>query len=632
MKATLRGSYDDMERNYWTRMQRQRLSRRSLLRASARAGVGAAGLALVGCGGDDDDGQQSAAQTQAQQQADQQAMQQQDQSAAEQQADQQAMQQQSAADAQDDRQDAQQAAAQQQAQQRTVAATGGVWKRGNTSTPNFIRIPLNTAGNNTAINQNGGLFNRLTRWSGPVGLQDDIGNMQRMVNPDFSPSPDLATSWEQPDNVTYIFNVREGVTYHSGRAFSAEDVAFTYEELKNPDVGGGGSPLHLMSANLDSAVATDATTAQLNFSQPTGYVYTLTSSTNIADRETLDQATEGVLIGTGAYSFENYDPNRGYDLVAFEDHWNGRPVIDKIEFSIFADNLAMAAALETGDIHSHYGVPIGNPEAEARLIESPDHYGRIHIGAGGRVLRFRADSPPFHDKRARQGVLLLVDGERITEEFAGTFDVAGRLPWQPGSPAFDAELDKPIYDPATARQLLDAAGLVDADATLRADVLPERVDAPAVAQLLQQELLQLGINMEVTNREYTEMITLQTTGTFDHMIIGFGNWVKPGDPSVTVLFADAYDGRMNAPVGEGVTPLRDREGIREELEWLDMIEAAKNGTFNEEYGDWRIFNERYLDVAWSNVLFRQYAGSWNTNNVEVDFDSEGWVYVESARV
>lgn len=613
-------------------MQRQRLSRRSLLRASARAGVGAAGLALVGCGGDDDDGQQSAAQTQAQQQADQQAMQQQDQSTAEQQADQQAMQQQSAADAQDDRQDAQQAAAQQQAQQRTVAATGGVWKRGNTSTPNFIRIPLNTAGNNTAINQNGGLFNRLTRWSGPVGLQDDIGNMQRMVNPDFSPSPDLATSWEQPDNVTYIFNVREGVTYHSGRAFSAEDVAFTYEELKNPDVGGGGSPLHLMSANLDSAVATDATTAQLNFSQPTGYVYTLTSSTNIADRETLDQATEGVLIGTGAYSFENYDPNRGYDLVAFEDHWNGRPVIDKIEFSIFADNLAMAAALETGDIHSHYGVPIGNPEAEARLIESPDHYGRIHIGAGGRVLRFRADSPPFHDKRARQGVLLLVDGERITEEFAGTFDVAGRLPWQPGSPAFDAELDKPIYDPATARQLLDAAGLVDADATLRADVLPERVDAPAVAQLLQQELLQLGINMEVTNREYTEMITLQTTGTFDHMIIGFGNWVKPGDPSVTVLFADAYDGRMNAPVGEGVTPLRDREGIREELEWLDMIEAAKNGTFNEEYGDWRIFNERYLDVAWSNVLFRQYAGSWNTNNVEVDFDSEGWVYVESARV
>ena len=595
------------ERNYWTRIRRQRLSRRALLSASARAGVGAAGLALVGCGDDDDD---------------------------------QAAQQQAAADADaaDEPQD--QPAQQDQPQQTAAASTGGVWKRGNTSTPNFVRIPLNTAGNNTAINQNGGLFNRLTRWSGPVGLKPDVGNMQRMTDPNFDPSPDLATSWEQPDGTTYIFNIREGVKWHSGRDFDASDVAFTYTELTNPDVGGGGSPLNLMSANTESASAPDATTFRLTLARPTGYIYTLTSSTNIADRETLDQVVGGVLVGTGAYTFENYDPNRGYDLVAFEDHWAGRPNVDKIEFSIFSDNLAMAAALETGDIHSHYGVPIGNPEAEARLIESPEHYGRIHIGAGGRVLRFRADSEPFTDKRARQGVLLLVDGPRITEEFAGTFDVAGRLPWQPGSPAFDEELDKPIFDQARARQLLDAAGLVDSGATLKADILPERVDAPAVAQLLEQELSQMGIDMVATPREYTEMITLQTTGTFDHMIIGFGNWVKPGDPAVTVLFADAYDGRMNAMVPGGTNdpgsadyvPLRDRPGVRDELEWLDMIEAAKNGTFIEEYGDWRVFNEKYLDVAWSNVLFRQYAGSWNTNNVEVDFDSEGWPYVESVSV
>lgn len=595
------------ERNYWTRIRRQRLSRRALLSASARAGVGAAGLALVGCGDDDDD---------------------------------QAAQQQAAADADaaDEPQD--QPAQQDQPQQTAAASTGGVWKRGNTSTPNFVRIPLNTAGNNTAINQNGGLFNRLTRWSGPVGLKPDVGNMQRMTDPNFDPSPDLATSWEQPDGTTYIFNIREGVKWHSGRDFDASDVAFTYTELTNPDVGGGGSPLNLMSANTESASAPDATTFRLTLARPTGYIYTLTSSTNIADRETLDQVVDGVLVGTGAYTFENYDPNRGYDLVAFEDHWAGRPNVDKIEFSIFSDNLAMAAALETGDIHSHYGVPIGNPEAEARLIESPEHYGRIHIGAGGRVLRFRADSEPFTDKRARQGVLLLVDGPRITEEFAGTFDVAGRLPWQPGSPAFDEELDKPIFDQARARQLLDAAGLVDSGATLKADILPERVDAPAVAQLLEQELSQMGIDMVATPREYTEMITLQTTGTFDHMIIGFGNWVKPGDPAVTVLFADAYDGRMNAMVPGGTNdpgsadyvPLRDRPGVRDELEWLDMIEAAKNGTFIEEYGDWRVFNEKYLDVAWSNVLFRQYAGSWNTNNVDVDFDSEGWPYVESVSV
>ena len=616
------------EKNYWTRIRRQRLSRRSLLRASARAGVGAAGLALVGCGDDDDDAQQQAAPAASSSAAQQQDQQEQAADTAAQQADQQ--------DQQADQQ-------QQQAATTTggsAASEGGTWKRGNTSTPNFIRIPLNNAGNNTPINQNGGLFNRLTRWSGPVGLQDDVDNMRRMVNPNFDPSPDLAESWETPDNTTYIFNVRSGVTYHSGRDFSADDVAFTYTEITNPDVGGGGSPMHLMAANIEAATAPDATTARIDLTKPTGYFWTLTSSTNIADKETLAQVEEGVLIGTGAYLFDNYDPTRGYDLIANENYWGGRPTVDKIEYTIFADTLAMAAALETGGIHSHYGVPVRNVDAELRLRQSDEHFGTIGIGVGGQTLRFRADSEPFRDKRARQGVLLLVDGPRVTAEHAGSFDVAGRLPWQPGSPAYDAELDKPVFDPQRAGELLEAAGVRDADVTLKADILPERPYAPATAQLLGQELSAFGIDMAITPREYTEMITLQTTGTFDHMIIGFGNWVKPGDPAVTVLFADAYDGRMNAPVPGGTNdpnspdyvPLAEREGISDEPEWLAMIEAAKDGTFLDQYGDWNVFNEKYLDVAWSNMLFKSYSGAWSTNNVSISFDSEGWPYVEQVAV
>ncbi|MCY3920987.1 MAG: hypothetical protein OXG27_01150 [Chloroflexi bacterium] len=101
------------DRNYWQRMKRRQLSRRTLLRASARAGVGATGLALVGCGDDDDDGQQTVAQAQQQDQQQQQAMQQQ----ADQQDQQQAMQQQA------QQQQQQQAMQQQQAEQQAQAAT-----------------------------------------------------------------------------------------------------------------------------------------------------------------------------------------------------------------------------------------------------------------------------------------------------------------------------------------------------------------------------------------------------------------------------------------------------------------------------------------------------------------------------
>lgn len=552
------------DHNYWTR---RRLSRRGVLRGAAVGGVGIAGAALIGCGGDDESAGTAPVAAEVQQ--------------------------------------------------------GGVWKRGTSSTPNFVRIPLNTAGNNTPINQNGGLFNRLVRvGKSELAPEPDYARLDRMVNQDFTIHPDLATSWENPDETTWTFTLREDASWHSGRPFTAEDVAFTYEAIKDPGVGGGGSPLNLMSVNLDTITVVNDTTVQIKLKKPTGYFSTLAAQTNIADRDTLDQVEQGVLIGTGPFKFQNFDPNRGYDLVRNEAYHGKKPYLDKISFTLFADAAAAGLAVETGDIHEST-VGVGGPEAEARMLSSEKHYGVIGTGAGGRVIRLRADLPPTDDKRVRQGILLLIDSPRITTDFAGTFDVPGRLPWQPASVAYNAALDKPVFDPAEAAKRFDAAGL--RGGTLKADILPERLDAPALAQLLQQELAQMDITLEITPREYTEMITLQTTGTFEHMIVGFGNWVKPGDPAVTVLFADAYDGRMNAP-SETDVPLRDRPGLKDELEWLDMIEAAKDGTWT----DWDAWNKKYLDVAWSNVLFRQYGARFLTNDLVFTdgFDAEGFPYVE----
>lgn len=559
------------DRNYWTR---KGLSRRSLLRGTAVAGAGVAGAVLIGCG-DDDEGDSGGS---------------------------------SNADG-------------------SSGSTGGVLKVGTTSTPNFVRIPLNTAGNNTHINQTYTIFNRLVR----VGKSElkaepgDYADLTRMVNQDFEIYPDLAPSWETPDNLTWIFKVRPDVKFHSGRALTAEDVAFTFEAIKDENVGGGGSPLNLMAVNLGEITVVDNETVEIKLTRPTGYFGTLAAQTNIADRDTLDQNEDGVLIGTGPFRFENFDPNRGFDLVANEDYHDGRPRLDKIEFKLFADTAASGLALETGDLHWS-AVGVGGPENEARVLGSDDHYGVIGTGVGGRVFRLRADLAPTNDRRVRQGLMKLLDRERLTSEFAGTFDVPGALPWQPSSPAYNAAMDTPVYDPAEARKLFAAAGIVDNGTVLKVDILPERLDAPALAQFLQQDLAQMGIDLQIAPREYTEMITLQTTGTFEHMIVGFGNWIKPGDPAVTVLFADSYDGRMNAP-SETDLPLRERPGLKEELVWLDMIEAAKNG----EVDDWDAWNQMYLDVAWSTVLFRQYSAGFYTNSYEHPdgFDADGRFYANT---
>ncbi len=615
-----------MASNYWSRMRARRVSRRTMLKASGSAGVGVAGIALVGCGGDDDDDDAAPAPAPAA-------------AAAEEQAEEQA--EQVMDDAEDQAEE--QAMADEPAEEESMsgAPMGGTLRRGNTSTPNFVRLGLNNAGNNTGYNQDGSIYERIAR-VGASGLtrQDEVGpNFHRATEFDYAIQPVLATGWETPDDVTWVINSRTDPVWHTGRSFDAEDITWVLNEIQDENAGGGGSPMHLMAQNIDSVETVDAASVRMALTKPTGYIETLLEQTNIVDRETYDQRIdEAVVVGTGPYQFTNYDPNRGWDQIPHPDfasenphsvYSGGQPLLDKIEHILFADVNAMGLALEAGEIDTHRGVPIGVPEIGERLLADEDFFKVSGYGLGGRVLRFRADSEPFRNKLARQAVLMLADGPRIQRDFFGPFDVAGRMPWQPGSPAFVSELDPhPIaVDPegtrAEAGRLFEAAGFSGGE-VLKMDILPERLDAPATAQLLQQEVAAFGIETEITPREYTEMITLQTTGSFDHMIIGFGNWVRPGSPAVTVLFADAYDGRMNAPVDENV-PLLERPGIADEPEWTSMVQAAIDGTWD----DWQAWNEKYLDVAWSNCLVRQYAllseNSARAGLTHPD-DAYGWAY------
>ncbi|MYJ02205.1 MAG: hypothetical protein F4102_08130, partial [Chloroflexi bacterium] len=176
------------------------MSRRSLLRASARAGVGAAGMALVGCGDDDDDDQPAAAQAQQQQQAEQQAMQQEQQEAAQQQ------QQAAVAQAQqEDRTDS----------QGNVIQTGGVFKRAAASQLTLIRFPWNSAGNNGTIDPTGYMYNCLTSYGG-VQLNETANRFWEYANPDWEIKPDVAAGWETPDNLTWIFDIKPNVVFHDG--------------------------------------------------------------------------------------------------------------------------------------------------------------------------------------------------------------------------------------------------------------------------------------------------------------------------------------------------------------------------------------------------------------------------------
>jgi len=223
---------------HWTKLRRTKLSRRSLLSASARAGVGAAGLALVGCGGDDDDDQQqqTVAQAQPEQQQEQQAMQQQEQQQAEQQqAQQQAMQQQQEQQAE---QQAQQVEQQEQAQQEEELDRSTAQEEAEVSEVDLDAelivgygsfpptLDITTAGGGGGQGASNNLhFAALAAYNSGRVIQAEGG----------------FGDWEFTDDLgSFIWRIKEGVTFHNGEPLNAESVQFYWERILgraeyNPD-------------------------------------------------------------------------------------------------------------------------------------------------------------------------------------------------------------------------------------------------------------------------------------------------------------------------------------------------------------------------------------------------------------
>ena len=606
-----------MESNYWTRMRSRRISRRTMLTASARAGVGAAGLALVGCGDDDDDAQQqtpAAADATAQQQEQQSTPPPPD-------AQQQDQQQQAAVSAADDV---------ERDSQGNAIQKGGVFERAAASQLTLIRFPWNSAGNNGTIDPSGYMYNCLTQYGG-VSLNELANNFWEYANPQWEIRSDVADTWETPDNLTWVFNIRPDVKFHDGKDFIAEHAAHSYEAIRDQGVSGGGSPAYNLGKVISGTEAIDDLSFRLNLAEPRGFVGALTAYVRMGDPDTTGSVTapakgvarneEAVLIGTGPWRFDtdSYDPNTGWRLLPFTDGHMGAPNMDEINYTIFSDADAIGIALEAGDIDSHNGIPFNNPETIDRLIASDEHWGWAGTSLGGQIFRFAIDVEPTTDPRARQGVWRFVDQERVVRDYFGPYDDAGRLFFQRGSQGYIEDLDRPNYDPAEGNMLLDAAGL-GPGTVLTASTLPIRPYAPALAQLLQAELSAREIELELDPTEYNVMIEKQQAGDFGNFLIGFGNWIRPESAALAMVMQDALHGEGNAKRGGDAStpiPVRERPYMDNYFHWLDMIADVQTGNHDDTEAYWRSFNETFHEVMFAQAIARQRGAEFYTNRVHV---------------
>ena len=437
------------EQNYWSRVSRRQLSRRALLSGSARAGIGAVGLALVGCGDDDDDGPAAAQVAQQAEQQDQPAAQQQDQQqAAPQQAAQQTEQQadQQAAQADADQQAEDQAVQQQAAEtvSTTQAPTGEV------------RWPMssNVSGLEGTTGTGGGDHQIL--WP----IFDNLVSYDASLTPTESRS--LAESWEIPDPLKVIFNLRSGVLYHDLTELTADTTRLHIERSKTVD----GSNVKADLAAIARVDPVDETTAIFEMTAPFSPLLRVLGdragmllAPSAFDRINTPNSRERP-VGTGAFTYVDEDLDGPYAQEYFPEYWqDGAPRVERLTMSQSIEPTQQVNGLLTGEFDFLASIP---PEDLARVEDAGKSVSVRETNALG-FIYLNPNLEPWGNIHLRQALNHAIDRDKYVEVVFENLNTANH--WGYLGPALGGIHDPDEilirHDPDRVREELALAGHPD---------------------------------------------------------------------------------------------------------------------------------------------------------------------------
>jgi peptide/nickel transport system substrate-binding protein len=271
------------------------------------------------------------------------------------------------------------------------------------------------------------------------------------------PRPELATSWKiSPDKKTVTLNLRDGVTFHSGRAFTADDVLFTLKAMRRPDVP---TQLKHVAMAITSMKADDPHTVTLHLAQPVSNLFDLFEVMPIVDKNTFDDLLAGKkFIGTGPFQVTRYTPGSGVDLKRYPGYWQkGHPYLDGVHISVQSQSQSMLSSLRSG-------------QSQLALDLAPLDTAAVRNDPGFKVVASDANDavyyvasnvtmPPLNNRDVRQGIAWAIDRNRILKQALGGIGRTSSLPWSPSSPAFDPrKAGTYSQNIAKAKQLIGQGG------------------------------------------------------------------------------------------------------------------------------------------------------------------------------
>jgi peptide/nickel transport system substrate-binding protein len=336
-------------------------------------------------------------------------------------------------------------------------------------------------------------------------VKQNVAETLTEIDPsDSSVKPRLATSWEQVDDKTWRFKLREGVKFHDGQDFNAEAVVFAINRTLNPQLDCEIRVKFFGNTKLD-VKAVDATTVEIKSDGASPIMPTMMGTMTIVAPGTVTDKLTRDPVGTGPYKFTSWAPGQDVVLTRNDEYWGDKPQVEKATYIWRPESSVRAAMVATGEADiapSIAAQDATDPAMDFSYFDSETTNFRIDVS-----------QPPLDDVRVRKALNLAIDRDAIRGSILSPDVVPATQVVVPSINGYNPDLKPWAYDPEQAKALLAEAKAAGAPVDKEITMVVRRGNYAGVTETAEAVLAMLqdaGFNVKLQMVEVAEWVDIYT--------------------------------------------------------------------------------------------------------------------------